>query len=272
MFADLHTHSTYSFDGKSDATLHNIADQACAVGLTHIAITDHCDIDCELAGKYVPFDKNVFFAELQAVREEFFGRLEILAGLEIGGANYCPAEAHALLSHFPYDIVLGSVHNLKNEKDFYYFDYSRMSDDDCHAYFDHVLENELELCDFDGIQVLTHLTYMDRYMHRDGKALDAAPHRDKLCRLFEKMQRKGLVLELNTSCLGDGVAMPNAEILKLYRACGGTRVCLGSDAHQPSRIAQNFKAGCSLLRDCGFTKLTLPTTAGCTAYPIPWEE
>ena len=62
-----------------------------------------------------------------------------------------------------------------------------------------------------------------------------------------------------------------AEILSLYRACGGTRVCLGSDAHTPARIAQNFPAACKLLLDCGFTELTLPTRESVLTYPIPKE-
>ncbi len=272
MLADLHVHSIYSFDGKSDATLHNIAEQACAAGLSHIAITDHCDIDCELAGLYEPLEKEKAFREIQALKQAYSGRLEILAGLELGGANHCPKEARELLERFPYDIVLGSIHNLAAEKDFYYFDFSQLDDSACHAYFERVIAETMELCDFDGIQVITHLTYMDRYMHRHGKALDIAPHRDALCRLFEKMQRRGLSLELNTSCLEGGLAMPSAQVLTLYRACGGTRVCLGSDAHAPACIAQGFAAGCALLRSCGFTELTLPHTAGFTAYPIPREE
>ena len=272
MLADLHVHSIFSFDGKPDATPQNIAERAIAAGLSHIAITDHCDIDCELAGIYPPLDKETAFRTLQELREAYRGRLEILVGLELGGANHCPEEAKALLSRYPYDIVLGSVHNLLRERDFYYFDFSQLSEEACHAYFRRVIAETMELCDFDGIQVITHLTYMDRYMHRHGKALDIAPHRDALCRLFEKMQRQGLVLELNTSCLDSGLAMPSAQVLALYRACGGTRVCLGSDAHTPARITQSFAAGCALLGSCGFTELSLPLTAGYAAYPIPREE
>jgi histidinol-phosphatase (PHP family) len=118
---------------------------------------------------------------------------------------------------------------------------------------------------------MTHLTYMDRYMHRAGKALDITPHRDGLKRLFDKLLQKQLTLELNTSTLGDGFAMPSAEILSLYRECGGTRVCLGSDAHAPAKITQHFPATCKLLLDCGFTELTLPTRNETLTYPIPKE-
>ena len=271
MLADLHTHSLYSFDGVSEATLQNIAERAIALGLSHIAITDHCDIDCELAGLYQPFDKKKVFDAISAVKETYKNKLCVLVGLELGGAHYCPRETRALLEANPYDIVLGSIHNLPGEKDFHFFDFAHIDEDATRAYFDRVIAEELELCELGGVQVLTHLTYMDRYLHRAGKALNIAPHLDGLKRLFEKILQKGLTLELNTSTLADGFGMPSAEILALYRSCGGTRVCLGSDAHTPVKIAQSFPAACRLLSECGFTELTLPTREGVLTYPIPKE-
>lgn len=268
MLADLHTHSFYSFDGKLDASPDHIAEHAIAAGLTHIAITDHCDIDCEIAGLYRPLDKERAFAALSAAKEKYRDRITILVGIELGQAHHCPKESRELLARFPYDIVLGSVHNLLNEPDFAFFDFHEIDDDAAHAYFDRVIAEEMQLCDFEGIHVLTHLTYMDRYMHRAGKALDITPHRDALCRLLEKIVKKGLTLELNTSCLDEDLGMPTPEILRLYRELGGTRVSLGSDAHFPARIAQHFDKGAAILTDCGFTELTLPTREGLITYPI----
>lgn len=269
MLADLHTHSFYSFDGKLNASPDNIAEAAIAAGLTHIAVTDHCDIDCELLGLYRPLDRERCFAALNAAKEKYRDRIEILIGIELGQAHHCPSEARAVLAQFPYDIVLGSVHNLENERDFAFFDFTPISDDDAHAYFDRVIAEETELCDFEGIHVITHLTYMDRYMHKAGKALDITPHRDALARLLDKIVQKGLTLELNTSCLDEGLGMPTPEILSLYRSLGGTRVCLGSDGHFPERIAQHFDKGAEMLLECGFTELTLPMREKTLTYPIP---
>ncbi len=269
MPADLHTHSFYSFDGKLNASPDNIAEAAIAAGLTHIAVTDHCDIDCELAGLYRPLDRKSCFEALSEAKEKYRDRIEILVGIELGQAHHCPKEARAVLDQFPYDVVLGSVHNLENERDFAFFDFTRIDDDEAHAYFDRVIAEEMELCDFEGLHILTHLTYMDRYMHRAGRALDITPHKDALCRLFDKIVQKGLTLELNTSCLGDGLGMPTPEMLSLYRSLGGTRVCLGSDAHFPERIAQHFDKGAEILLACGFTELTLPTRTQTLTYPIP---
>ena len=269
MLADLHTHSFYSFDGKPNASPDNIAKAAIAAGLTHVAVTDHCDIDCELAGLYRPLDRERAFEALAAAKEKYRDQIKILVGIELGQAHHCPDEARALLAQHPYDIVLGSVHNLLNERDFAFFDFHEVDDDAAHAYFDRVIAEEMQLCDFAGIHVITHLTYMDRYMHRAGKALDIKPHRDALARLLDKIVQKGLTLELNTSCLDENLGMPTPEILTLYRSLGGTRVCLGSDGHFPKRIAQHFDKGLAMLLDCGFTELTLPARTQTITYPIP---
>ncbi len=269
MLADLHTHSFYSFDGKLNASPDNIAEAAIAAGLTHIAVTDHCDIDCELAGLYRPLDRERAFAALSAAKEKYKDQIEILVGIELGQAHHCPDEAHAVLAQHPYDIVLGSLHNLSNERDFAFFDFTDATDDEANALFSRVIAEEMQLCDFEGIQVITHLTYMDRYLHRAGKALDITPHKDALIRLFEKIVQKGLTLELNTSCLDEDLGMPTPEILAVYRSVGGTRICLGSDGHVPDRIAQHFDKGFRILLDCGFTELTLPTRKEILTYPIP---
>lgn len=271
MLADLHTHSIYSFDGKPDATIDNMARAAIAAGLTHLAITDHCDIDGELAGRYQPPDRDAQYEAISRAKEIWRDKLTILFGIELGQAPYRREASLQLLAKHPYDIVLGSLHNLEDEEDFYFFDHTKFTDAQRHDFFARVLHDTLDVCEFPEVKVITHLTYMERYMFRQGMALDYSIHREGLCRLFRKIVDKGLVLELNTSDLALGYALPPAPLLQLYRECGGTRVCLGSDAHQPADIGRNFKKAQRMLLDCGFTELTIPTATGDITYPIQKE-
>ena len=271
MLADLHTHSRFSFDGAAHATIESMAEAALSAGLSHLAITDHCDINGELEGRDRIPDRDEQFAEVQAAKEKYRGRLEILFGIELGQAHHHPAEALAILEKHPYDIVLGSVHNLRGEADFYWMDMDKLDDEQAHKLFDRVIEETLEVCDFPQVRIITHLSYMERYMFRVGKRLDYTPHKEGLRRLFGKIIDKDLVLELNSSDLAGGYALPPAELLTLYRACGGTKVSLGSDAHQPEQIGRSFAAAKQLLLDCGFTHLTIPCTTGDITYPIETE-
>ncbi len=278
MRADLHTHTRFSFDGDPTATVTAMCESALQKGLTHLAITDHCDINGEIEGLYAVLDKEAVFAAVTQAKKEFAGRLTVLFGVELGQASQYPAQAAALLAKYPYDIVLGSLHNLAGTPDFYYMSvrdaeisamqFTDMSDAEIASLFDRVLDESTEMLDFPGIHVLTHLTYMHRYVKKAGRDMDFTPFKAKLKKLFTKMIQKGVALELNTSSVKEGVPMPTPEILRLYRDCGGRLISVGSDAHRPDRIAGSFDDACRLLTACGFTELAVPTANGILTFPI----
>lgn len=271
MLADLHTHSCFSFDGAPEATIDTLCETAIVRGLTHLAVTDHCDINGEIEGIYAVLDKDAVFAAVCKAKKKYADRLTLLFGVELGQAYQYPGEARALLDRYPYDIVLGSLHNLRGEQDFYYMDYKTLTDAQITDLFDRCLDETMELLDFDGIHVLTHLTYMHRYVRRGGKDIDFAPFHEKLIALLEKVIKKGVALELNTSALPPargGVFSPTKEILSLYRSLGGKLISIGSDAHAPQNIAQHFDAAKKALLDCGFTELAVPTKNGLLTFPI----
>lgn len=271
MFADLHTHSCFSFDGAPEATLEALCETAIAKGLSHLAVTDHCDINGEIEGIYAILDKEAVFDAVSKAKKKYADRLTLLFGVELGQAYQYPGEARALLDRYPYDIVLGSLHNLRGEQDFYYMDYSTLTDAQIAELFDRTLYESMELLDFGGIHVLTHLTYMHRYVRRGGKDIDFTPFHEKLSALLKKLIKKGVALELNTSALSKergGVFSPTTEILSLYRSLGGRLISLGSDAHAPQNIAQHFDAAKRALLDCGFTELAVPTRNGQLTFPI----
>lgn len=279
MQADLHTHTCFSFDGDPAATVDAMCESALAKGLTHLAITDHCDINGEIEGLYAVLDKDAVFAAVSAAKRKYANRLTLLFGIELGQATQYPAEARALLQKYPYDIVLGSLHNLAGTPDFYYMsnpdpDFPApqmrdMTDGEIDALFDRVLEGTAAMLDFDGIHAVAHLTYMHRYVLQAGKNLDFSKFASKLTHVFQKMIQKGVALEVNTSTVGKaGITMPTAELLQLYRGCGGRLISLGSDAHTPDAIAQHFDAAATLLLHCGFTELAIPTAGGTLTFPI----
>ncbi|MBQ9097812.1 MAG: histidinol-phosphatase HisJ family protein [Clostridia bacterium] len=281
MRADLHTHTLYSFDGDPTATVNAMCESAIAKGLTHLAITDHCDINGEIEGIYPVLDKDAVFDAVCAAKKTYARRLTVLFGIELGQATQYPTEARALLERYPYDIVLGSLHNLANTPDFYYMSVqdadfpapqlAEMSDGEIAALFERSLQETSALLDFEGIHVLPHLTYLHRYVRQVGRKLNFTPHLPQIAALFEKMIRQGVALELNTSSLvadGTGLPMPTAELLALYRQCGGKLISVGSDAHVPHRIAQSFDAAAALLTACGFTALSVPTAGGILTLPI----
>lgn len=116
---DMHTHTDNSPDGNhSTMYLCECAEQT---GLRAIAFTDHCEVDAYYKDHY---DRAAFQAYFEVVkaRSVFRGRLIVAAGIELGQPAYDPALAEQILSKFDYDVVIGSVHNLRGRKDFYFME------------------------------------------------------------------------------------------------------------------------------------------------------
>lgn len=70
---------------------------------------------------------------------------------------------------------------------------------------------------------------------------------------FDVLIERGVVLELNTSrlALGPEVYANMLAIYRAYQARGGRHVTLGSDAHEPQEIADNFAIVREFLQETG---------------------
>ena len=99
MRADMHTHSLFSFDGRPESTVPALCEAAIAKGLTHLAITDHCDIDGELEGIYAVLDKDAVYRAVCEAKKVYADRLTLLFGIELGHqilALACGAEIYTM--------------------------------------------------------------------------------------------------------------------------------------------------------------------------------
>ena len=80
----------------------------------------------------------------------------------------------------------------------------------------------------------------------------------------------GKVIEVNTSGLFSPAkrTMPGVDFLKAYRAYGGERICLSSDAHDVRNLNQGFCQAAELLRSLGYRYLFYPWDK---AHGVPLE-
>ncbi len=259
ILCDLHTHTHYSFDGAPEATHDAMCRRALEVGLTDIAFTDHCDINGEVEGIYTPYRASEAFAAMQAVKEKYRGRLNVICGIELGNATQYPAEAAAVLAAHPYEYVIGSLHNLERVPDFCMLKYDLMTDAHIHSIFDRELDETIGMVEQfpnsgKAFTTIGHITYMHRYVTLAKKKLDFKPHYEKIEHLYRAIIDRDIALEINVSTLwkGLGIAMPTLELLKFYRDCGGKLVTIGSDAHAPENLGKAIRKGYALLSTAGF--------------------
>jgi histidinol-phosphatase (PHP family) len=242
---DYHMHTTFS-DGK-DSYL-SYLEVARKKDLAEIGFTDHITLaPVDWCVKEIDFP--VMRENLKNLCNNFSEDVQVRFGLEM---DYFPdkeEEIRQIISYFPVDYVIGSVHFIEG----WNFD----SDTSLYGKWPN---NELYKKYFDLVQQAAKSGLFDVIGHFDLiKKLQCWPETDQTS-LFEEtlkiLKEANVVMELNTSGIDRpcGEFFPGREILSL--ACKlGVLVTLGSDAHQPSQVARHFDLAVSILKEVGYTKI-----------------
>ena len=262
IYCDLHTHSRFSFDGAEHSTPDALCRRALEVGLTDLAITDHCDVNNEVEGIFRIYDSDAAYTAVMEAKEKYKGRLNLLYGIELGNAHQYPDYAKALLTRHNFEFVIGSLHNLLAVPDFSLMNFERIPDTLTRQLFDRALDEMMEMCSFevDGkcpFTTLGHMTYIHRYVALAKHKMDFTPHLDRIRSLYELLIKLDIALELNVSTItsGLGISMPTLELLKMYRDAGGRLVTVGSDSHSPDTLGKSIRKGFALLQAAGFDEV-----------------
>ncbi len=256
-YVDFHTHTKYSFDSKADP--YDVCKAALKRGIKVIALTDHYDVDSEDQGLKMDMDITERRAVIAELKERFSDKLEVVHGIELGQPYLRPKFSEKLVRDAEYEFVLGSVHNLKKVPDFYYLDYSKAGEGLLEKLFSRMLDDVLKLAKLPYVNSVAHITYPLRYSVPAGKNIDLKQFYPKLEKVFSEMVRTEKALEINTSPIrrGLGFTMPDAEILSLYKECGGRYVTVGSDSHKSSDVGSDIECAYEVMKKCGFDKVTV---------------
>jgi histidinol-phosphatase (PHP family) len=253
MLTDYHLHSNFSVDGVQ--TLDALCESAIARGLDEIAVTEHMDIFSDKPYGYILDCENAF-AALRAAKEKYADRLIVRIGTELGQPMANPTEAARFLRDWPLDFIIGSVHNLENDVDVYYYDYTKV---DYQQMLPHYLDVVLDFALHYEYDVLGHLSYPVRYIEaQTGVRPDLLTWEDRVRAILQAAIDRGRGIELNLSALarGQGEIMPALPVLKLYHQMGGEIITLGSDAHVAEQVGTVAKVGQEILREAGFSAFT----------------
>lgn len=262
MITDVHTHSSFSADGKTP--LCDMVARAEALGVGYFGVSEHFDYDyltdgvlCE--GKQVPMtDAAAYFAAARALQRGHADKLRLLAGAEFG---YTPnKKAHtmyeALIRAYAPDFVVNSVHTVDGA-DVWFGEYfaGKTKRQAYRGYLLRVLESLSAPYAYD---IVGHIGYVARN----------APYEDRLLRyedeaaLFDEILggviARQKILEVNSSGRGAGDFIPNPDLLARYFAMGGRLVSFASDAHDAARICDKRGDVVAALRAVGFTHICVP--------------
>lgn len=255
---DLHTHTILSMDGH--VPLSEMAQAAAETGLNALAVTDHYDMLNTDGQRVLTYDWAPGLAQFAEILPLFQDKLNLHLGIELGSAHVSPEHARLVIAGAGegLDIVIGSIHNFREEHgggEYFFADFHKL--EACHAALDDYLTSMEELVHLpDCYDVLAHIIYPLRYMHRDGHEIVLLDHyKDRVAEILRAVIATGRSIEVNT-CRGNTVE-DWRDILLLYRDLGGTLVTTGSDAHLPEDVGKGLRDACALLQACGFDHLTV---------------
>ncbi len=262
--ADMHMHTWFSTD--SEACPRDMADEAVRKGLKTICFTDHFDKDDLEWGEEGIFDVDAYFVEMQKLQEEYAGKLNIRIGIELGLRTYLKDYYEELMKKYPFDFVIGSVHNVPYKKDaegnILYTDpaaeklFTDRTDKEAYRL---MMETTLEnVRTSDCFQTLGHLDYVVRYGKSREKEYSYTDYADIIDEILKLLIEKEKGLEVNSAGLKYGLpfAHPHPDVLKRYRELGGEIITIGADAHKPEHIAYDFAKAEEILKSCGFKYYT----------------
>ena len=230
--------------------------KALSLGLRHICFTEHNDFDYP---RHEGDPENIFLLnvdsylyELLTKREKYGDRIKILFGIELGVDPAIVQKNITLSQSHDFDFIIASSH-VCHGRDPYYSDFyeGRSEKEAYREYFESELENVQKFSNFD---VYGHLDYVVRYgptQNRNYRYADYGEIIDEILRFLIK-NNKGLEVNTGGFRCGIGSTNPCIDIIKRYHELGGRVITIGSDAHEPKYLTDQFSATCEMLQEIGF--------------------
>ncbi len=252
-FYDNHIHSNYSPDSKS--AIAEYALRATELGLGGIAITDHLDIDAPLREdeKENPFIFDPIERNKEIDRIAATCNAGIFKGIEVGLQPRSIEKIKEFTSRYEFDSVIASLHFIDGEDP--YFGEYYIGKEAKYAYghaYEVMYKTAVDYYDFD---ILGHYDYIARYAPYSNRDITYREYSDLLDPLLRFLAQEGKTFEINTKTYREQNGYTpklDLDILKRFRELGGEAISLGSDAHEPHRVAENFEKFSSIVKECGF--------------------
>lgn len=257
--ADFHLHSDFSSD--CNTKMEDMINQGIKLGLKTLCFTDHMDYDYPFKYEYsFNLDPSKYWDKLQNMKEKYKSQIEILSGIELGIQPQVIDDMEALVSTYPFDFVIGSVHVVNNIDPYYPIYWEDKTEEEGIL---HCFKTIKEGCEsINGFHICGHIDYIFRYAPSSKiayKGYSYPYYADAIDEILKTILIHGKGIEVNTSGYkyGLGHPHPKTEILKRYKELGGEIITIGSDAHKPEHIGHSFYQVEMLLKEIGYRYYTI---------------
>lgn len=244
-------HTTFSPDAEN--TPEEMVLASADAKIDEICFTDHfeCNGNSSIPEGFTPwpeFQLDKYYAAISSLKDS---PICVKVGIELGQVTQNKPLAEKVLASYPWDFVLGSLHNLSNQYDFYYIGLQGV---DMRPLMRDYFEQLYELAVYNRFSVLSHLYYPVKYIYRQGRAFDLHKYKAEIADILRIVIQNGKGIEINTSALHCPFkdTVPRLEDIKLYRQLGGEIITVGSDAHSMDAVDNGLDVAYAYLREAGF--------------------
>ena len=244
-----HNHTDFS-DAK--ASLAEMAAAAESAGLDEFGVSDHLVLHPEgksFAWAMPPERLDEYAAEVRRVSRA--ARRPVRLGVE---ADFFPAtvtKLGALLSRYPFDYIIGSVHFagdfLVDEKR---APWAKLDEGERQAKWDRYWDLIAQLARSRAFDFVAHLDIPKKFGHRMTEETPAPA-----LAALDAIAEAGMAVEINTSGWHQPCreAYPAPALLKEARR-RGIPILINADAHDPTHVARSYGPALLLARDAGYTQ------------------
>ena len=260
---DVHTHSTFSHDGID--TLENMLKTAYEKGVAFYGVAEHFNYDASedyIKQEPQDIDEEAYFHKGRHLQEDYAGCMNVLIGAEFGFTFDEKAIKRYLdvCEKYRPDFVVNSIHDKDGwdyimHKPYYNEDGSVKPKKQAYAEYLQLVKASLDApYPYD---IVAHVGYCIRYAPYDDVSITLAEFGEEIDEVFKGIIARDKILEVNSG-YKNGLCLPTEEMLRRYYQLGGRKISFASDAHNTPRIMEKREQIVALLKEIGFTYITVP--------------
>lgn len=265
---DMHSHTTFSHDGCN--TPAEMLAAAQKQGVAFYGVSEHFDYDYDTSlmdeEEYKATrngDEEEYFHTLRHLQEDYEGVMNVAVGAEFGYSEEENVQGRYALTYEKYrpDYVINSVHSIDG-RDFACVHYSKTAKiegtkKEVFGNYLRVVRKSLDVpYPYD---IVGHIGYAARYVPFADKNISLEEFGEELDDILQTIIRKDKILEVNSANKTlENRTLPARHIIERYFALGGRKISYGSDAHFIERIGDKREEIIAMLKEIGFTYLTVP--------------
>ena len=250
IYSDYHMHTPLC--GHAVGTPEEYVKAGIKAGLKEIGFSDHAPMVHEpMPGVTMDFDElPLYQAMIEDVQKRFSSQINIKVALE---ADFIPgyeAKTKEIISSYPYDYIIGSVH---------FIDDWAFDDPAAKEYWKVHNVNEVYRKYYALLRQSAKTGFFQIIGHPDlPKKFGARPTEDltdDIVATAKVFKETGVAIEINTAGIRKpiGEMYPAPNCLKIYHDAG-VPLTFGSDAHDPHDVGKDFDKAIDLAKSVGYTE------------------